>query len=186
MNRKEFLFRTVSVLSVVFFLVMFLLFLSACKTTGQTSREEIRSRSDVSSDVSSQKTETSNESATETHFDAIRIDESVEETIVNVKFSVPDSAGNQYPAEQTTVTRNKKTGTGINSVSGTTGQKETETSLNRSDKSMSKTDAESVITSEKTTRGIVSVYGSEIIAFVIMVLFAGICYLLHRLKILKW
>lgn len=135
-------FKTVLKPFSIAFMAIVLLF--SCKTTTQTSKTDINQKKTTQLDVSNERTENSSEESKETVTYTVEVEANVEETIIHIKWSEPDSAGRQYPLETTQTDRS----TQAKEQSNTTSEKEESARSKTSEKNTDNSTFESDYKSE--------------------------------------
>jgi len=89
----------------IYLLIAFALLFSSCRATRQTVRTETVANETVQFDISTKKVETVQETSQQTAVCERNIELDIDETIISVQFSAPDSLGNQHVVSATQIVR---------------------------------------------------------------------------------
>jgi len=90
--------------TVILFIALALLF-SSCRATRQTVRNEVVATENIQLDISAKTVETVQETSQQTEISEHNVEMDIDETVINIQFSAPDSLGNQHIVSATQTIR---------------------------------------------------------------------------------
>jgi len=93
----------------IYLFIALALIFSSCRATKQTVRNETTVSENIQFDISAEKTKNTQEEILKSAVSEHNIEVDIDETIINIQWSSPDSLGNQYMISTTQIVRTTRT-----------------------------------------------------------------------------